>query len=393
MNAAHPPISTANVAPEHFVLIIGGSANHLGGVEAFCDRSAVALAARGGWRSERIAASTAYLNFSRLPAFFKGLRQLIGYRKARPDIVWVQYVNLPDLTYVLLARLLGMRVMVTPHLGTFWRSQGNPVLRSISERILRLAHRLALISWTQELEIALPRKVPRSLIRNFLPIEVLEGPFADAASLPAPMQLIHSARLSAEKGTFMVVDVCHGLREAGIAFHCRITGTGAPETMERLHAMVRDYKLGDQLSVLGRVPEDDLLDHLRRSDILVHLSSVDSYPLIVLEAMACSATPVVLELAGARDMVETFGGHIVQPGAPVDQTIDWLKRCDLAELRADRDRAAHEVRTEYAWSRCAAALAQALDACLGVTGAAEPVKPLAPAVKSGKAEKIVEPAE
>lgn len=86
--------------------------------------------------------------------------------------------------------------MVTPHPGSNWRSQSNPVPRSLSATLLRLADRLALISPTQELEIRLPRRVPRSHIHNFLPEDALNE------HLPAPeeqsreLHLIHAARLS-----------------------------------------------------------------------------------------------------------------------------------------------------------------------------------------------------
>lgn len=355
---------TANNVP-HRLLIVGGSHDHLGGVEAFCDRSAAALRERGGWECERITAGTAYLNVRRVPTFLRSMATLLrrGFHN-RPDITWIQYVNLPDLSYVLVAKLLGMKVMVTPHLGSNWRSQSDPLMRSASRLLLRLANRLSLISWTQEQEIGLPPSAPRSLIRNFLPSSVLSAELVDGADMPGALQLIHSSRLSEGKGTFLVVEVCKRLRDLGIPFHTRITGTGDAETMSRLHKMIADYGLGDQVAVLGRVPEDELLDHLRNSDILIHLSKIDSYPLIVLEAMSCSVVPVVMELAGARDMVETYCGAVVSAEHPVEETVAWLASQDLATLRAGRRRVAERVRTDYGWGRCAGALAAALDACL-----------------------------
>ena len=114
------------------VLIVGGSADHPGGVEAFCQRAESALIAQGGNRVDRIFASTAYLNMRQLKPFVGGLAKLVAKRRTRPDFVWVQYVNLPDLAFVALARLLSYRVVVTPHLGTNWRSQTNGTLRSLS---------------------------------------------------------------------------------------------------------------------------------------------------------------------------------------------------------------------------------------------------------------------
>ena len=127
--------------------------------------------------------------------------------------------------------------------------------------------------------------------------------------------------------------------------------------------MIAERRLEDRVSVLGRVPEDELLDHLRGSDILVHPSLIDSYPLIVLEAMACSMLPVCIELAGARDMIETYGGHVVSRADAVAEAAEWLAAQDLADIRKRGRAAAERVRADYAWDRCAGALETALKAC------------------------------
>jgi glycosyltransferase involved in cell wall biosynthesis len=345
------------------LLILGGSLNHPGGVEAFCERSMEALGRRGDWRIARIPTSTAFLSMRRLPAMLHGLGSLIRYRRHRPDCVWLQYVNLPDLAYLALAKLLGLRVMVTPHLGSNWRSQSNPVLRALSGWLLSFADRLALISKTQELEINLPAGPPRSYIRNFLPASILAAQPSPTSDAPPIMQLIHSGRLSEGKGTFLFVDVCERLRAANIPFFARITGGADGPTFARLNAMIAGYGLERQVAVLGRVPDAELLDLLRASDILIHLSRIDSYPLIVLEAMACSMIPVCMELAGARDMIETYGGHVVSVAGAVVETADFLSRQDLDDIRRRGRAAAVRVRTDYHWDRCAGALEAALRAC------------------------------
>ncbi|MFT8246079.1 glycosyltransferase family 4 protein [Roseomonas sp. BN140053] len=346
------------------LLILGGSSDHPGGVEAFCERSAEALGRSGEWRINRIPTGTAFLTLRRLPVLLGGLASLFRYRRQRPDVVWLQYVNLPDLCYLAFAKLLGLRVMVTPHLGSNWRSQSNPALRALSGWLLGFADRLALISPTQEREINLPAALPRSLIRNFLPAAVLGSVLPDEGSAPPVLQLIHSGRLSEGKGTFLFVEVCEQLRASGVPFFARITGGADETTSARLHAMIAERDLGDQVAVLGRVPEAVLLDLLQRSDILIHLSRIDSYPLIVLEAMACSMLPVCMELAGARDMVETYDGQVVSTSGAVEEAASFLARQDLADLRRRGRIAAAKVRADYNWDRCAGALAAALRACV-----------------------------
>jgi hypothetical protein len=39
---------------------------------------------------------------------------------------------------------------------------------------------------------------------------------------------------------------------------------------------------------------------LREADVLVHLSTIDSFPLIVLEALAAGTLPLVFPMAGSR---------------------------------------------------------------------------------------------
>jgi glycosyltransferase involved in cell wall biosynthesis len=347
------------------LLILGGSSDHPGGVEAFCERSRLALLRRSpDWRITRLPTNTAYLAPRGLRRFMAGLDALRRYRRHKPDCVWLQYVNLPDLAYLVVAKALGMRVMVTPHLGANWRSQANRALRTASEYALSLADRLALISRTQEGEIALHDRPPRSLIRNFLPAEILGVPPADPAARPAALQLIHSGRLSEGKGSFLVIEVCARLREAGVPFQARITGGADRETYDRLAGLIARHGLGDHVFVLGRVPEEELLDHLRGADVLVHLSSIDSYPLIVLEAMACATLPVCMELAGARDQIETYGGHVVAVARAADEAAEWLVAQDVGELRRLGRDAAVRVRADYDWDACASALEAALRACV-----------------------------
>ena len=287
--------------------------------------------------------------------------RLLGRKTERPAGVWVQYVNLPDLAYVAIARIAGHRVMVTPHLGSNWRSQSNPVLRRISQAILEKVDRLALISRTQELEIALPTDVPRSLIRNFLPAP-LWAQQVPPSNEGRHLQLIHSGRLSAGKGTFLYVDMCAALRDRGVPFVARITGGADAETMAQLHARIAGHGLQEHVKVLGRVPDDELLRLLRASDVLVHPSKIDSYPLIVLEALACGTFPICMELAGARDMIETYCGHIVSEAGAVPEVADFLAAVDPQEMRARTLDAAARVRVDYAWTNCAEVLRQALTA-------------------------------
>lgn len=346
------------------VLVLGGTPAHAGGVEAFSQRAILALRHRTGWNLQHSTTGTAYLSIRTIPGFMAGLGRLLAYRRSKPDVAWVQYVNFADLTYVALAKLLGIRVMVTPHLGVNWRSQRNRLLRGVSRRLLGVADRLALISRTQEQEIDLPPTPPRSDIRNFLSAELLARRLPPPAEADTPLRLVHSGRLSAGKGTFLFVEVCAGLRAAGVPFTAVITGSADEETRRLLADLIERHDLGTVINVAGRVSDEELLAVLENSDVLLHLSRIDSYPLIVLEALALGTYPVCLDLAGARDMVESFVGTIVGDDDPVADALRTLTARDVRDLRIEATEGGRRVREEYSWDSSAGLLEAAIVACV-----------------------------
>ena len=338
------------------LLILGGSPAHTGGVETFCDRAGAALRRHNPQADiTRIPTGTAYLSLSKLPLVLRGLTSLARQRARGRGIVWLQYVNLPDLGYLLAARMLGFKVIVTPHLGKDWRSERIPALRGLSHLLLCLADRIALLARTQEEEIALPTRVPRSMIRTFLPAEVLE-PRPPSERDAGPLRLVHASRLSEAKGSFLVIDVCAKLRDAGVPFSARIIGSADAETQARLEAMIAERQLTRDVELVGWTPPSALIDQLREADVLIHLSRVDSYPLIVLEALASGMVPVAMDLAGARDMIETYDGAIVGTQSPVDDAAAYLMRVSPADLRRRGAREADRVRSDFAWGEAAALL-------------------------------------
>ncbi|MDH4983280.1 glycosyltransferase family 4 protein [Hyphomicrobium sp. D-2] len=341
------------------VLLLGGSTGQRGGVEAFCNRAQKALALYGPHEVHHQNADTAFLSIGKLPGLVKGMAKLARQR-SETDCLWLQYSNLPDLFYLPWAKLLGFRTVVTPHLGANWKSQSNPRLRTLSNRLLRLADRIALLSPTQKNELALPDNVPQTSLRTFLAGNALA---AKAPSEPAPanvLRLTHVSRLSEGKGTFHFVDVCRLLKQRDINFTATIVGSADNATLQRLTDAIAAAGLSDQIALLGSLNEEQYTDVLRNSDAVVHLSTVDSFPLIVLEAIACAAFPICIDLAGATSMINTYAGHLVPQQNCAALTAEYLATKPLAELRREAETAGERVRADYGWAACVSALDRTL---------------------------------
>ncbi|MFD1949578.1 glycosyltransferase family 4 protein [Sphingomonas arantia] len=341
--------------------IVGGTPTSRGGVEIFTERADAAVAlCRPDWRLTTLPAQTAFLRPARFPGFLRALATFVrAARRDRVDLLWLQACNLPDLTYLLLARLLRVRVLVTPHLGANSQLQRTAPLRHILRHLLARADRLALLFDGQDREIALPPHVPRSVIRTLLP----RGALRPAAPMPdrgPAIRLIHAARLSEGKGSFRFVALCAELKRRGLPFIAQLVGTADEPTTARLRADIAAADLGPAFTWAGWMAEAPLLEQLRAADVLVHLSVLDSYPLIVLEAMASGALPLVTDMAGMAAMVAHGDGHVVPDDNAVTAAADWLWAQDPVALRRRGVALGHRVRTDYDWPACVATLADAI---------------------------------
>lgn len=336
------------------VCVIGGTPAHRGGLESFCERAVAALRTHAPQIDVcSLTTETAYLRPYSLWRIARRLHALVGLRR-EVDLVWLQVSNLPDLLYLGVARMLGVRVLATPHFGANSRLQKRRWRRAICRAALGKANLLGLLFEGQGAEIALP-PVRTVTLGTFLPLAA----FADAhPSEPAtePLRLVHAARFSVEKGTFATLDLCASLRDRGVSFQAQLIGRAEQTVMADIRARIADLRLGGQVAFSGWLDEAATQEALRQADVLVHLSSIDSFPLIVLEALAAGTLPVVRDMVGARYMVERLGGHIVTEQCAIADACDWI--CDLGAKAIRQEGAAARKRTHdvYGWARMVAGL-------------------------------------
>lgn len=346
------------------MLVLGGSQIHRGGLEAFCERSAAAISRHAeSWEAVWWPTNTAYLSPRRVGTVISAWKRGSQIELHGLDLVWLQWSTLADLIFLRRVVAAGLPVMVTPHLGANARLQRIPALRSLCTRLLARADRLNLLFPEQDREVALPPGVPRTLIGTFLPEAALSMPAV--ADPQGPLRLIHAGRLGYGKGTFRMVALCVALRAHGVPFKAQIVGRAEPSIKVELANAIAAAKLGDALTVIDWMDEHALVAALRQADVLVHLSELDSFPLIVLEALAAGTTPVVADMAGARAMVEHYHG-LVATGADagVATAAGWLAAQDLTELRRHAAQVAERVRHEQAWESGVARIVGAAEATL-----------------------------
>lgn len=343
------------------VLNLGGSPHHPGGVETFMERAKHALDRHSqDVRMECLSTSSAYLSFRTFPSYLKQLGKVLTRSRTSVNVIWLQYVNLPDLIFILAAKIRGHQVLITPHLGSNWRSQSNPFLRVISTSLLKLADGIALLSDTQATELSLPPDVRQHRIKTFLPPEMLKQKTVRERSAGRPLTIMHSARLSRGKGTFLFLELCRNLKTNDVRFSAVISGTAEAAVLSEISSAVESLGIADVVEFVGRTNVHEQAALLSSADVLVHLSAIDSYPLIVLEALVCGAYPICINLAGAKQMVGAYDGAIVDEVDAVAQAEEIIMQLDLDKLASRSRSLANQIRSDYSSEQCAAELERVL---------------------------------
>jgi glycosyltransferase involved in cell wall biosynthesis len=153
-------------------------------------------------------------------------------------------------------------------------------------------------------------------------IERLAGRGSAEDRGPAPRgapggQILAVGSLVTMKGHATLIQACATLRERGRGFRCRIIGEG-PErtTLERL---IRSHDLEDCVELAGARPLDEVYSAMSDADVFVLLSEIgpagyrDSFPTVILEAMAAGLPVLSTSLSGIPEMVvDGVTGYLVR---------------------------------------------------------------------------------
>jgi len=156
------------------------------------------------------------------------------------------------------------------------------------------------------------------------------------------------------KGLHTLVDAL-----AQLPPHVRLTLVDDDHPDNEARKRARTLGCADRLSLVGRVPNEELVALYRRAALVVVPSRYEGFGLPAAEAMAC-ATPVVATRAGALpEVIETGGGGILverdQPGALAKGIVRLLEQPEARARLGERGRLG--VVETYSWPKVASATA------------------------------------
>jgi glycosyltransferase involved in cell wall biosynthesis len=114
---------------------------------------------------------------------------------------------------------------------------------------------------------------------------------------------------------------------------------------------VRRLSLQGIVHLLPPLSPSDMAAAFRRSTVAVSPSTHDGTPNTLLEAMACSCTPVAGDLESIREWIDDgINGLLADPRSPTDlaqKTLRALRSPDLRTRAADHNRRLIAERADY----------------------------------------------
>jgi glycosyltransferase involved in cell wall biosynthesis len=152
---------------------------------------------------------------------------------------------------------------------------------------------------------------------------------------------------------FKRLDVAiEALATASAPLHMLVAGGG--EWLERYREHAAAAGLGDRVHFVGRVGHDRLPDLLRASDFLLLTSDLESFGMVLIEAMACGKPVVATDLPGPRAVVADGSTGFVAPRGDVcaiAATLDRMVHLGAEGRRQMGLRGRAECERMYAWPK------------------------------------------
>jgi glycosyltransferase involved in cell wall biosynthesis len=299
---------------------------------------------------------TADIKLSELPRYTRYVgRQLLHYYRIhrafrvllktgwKPDILHA-HVATAGVAAVILGRLYGIPVVITEHSTAFPRGLARGIRRLQPKFAFEHADLVCPVS--QGLKKSIESQGIRAsfqVIPNVVDPALFYPPGGPIPRGQSRKHLLVVALLDAKKGVSHLLQALALLATRRSDFDLDIVGDGPPRA---------DYEdLAAQLGLSALVqfhgirPKSEVAEFMRRADVMVVPSLVETFSVVAAEALTTGLPVVTTRCGGPEEFVTSQVGLVVEPGDPaglcaaLDQmlsTLDQYPRQNLAKYGAQR---------------------------------------------------------
>ncbi|MBD5802546.1 putative glycosyltransferase EpsH [Azoarcus sp. Aa7] len=162
--------------------------------------------------------------------------------------------------------------------------------------------------------------------------------------------IVFAGRICEQKRPAMLAEILRCVREQGALFRAVIIGDG--ELRDQLANLLAEYRLTDQVQLLGSVSHRRWLEILAASDVLLMPSAYEGISIALLEALASGVVPVVAKVGGQDEIVSADAGMLIsQGGEELEEYVAALLRLltDCSTLRQMSTRCKTIASSKLSW--------------------------------------------
>jgi glycosyltransferase involved in cell wall biosynthesis len=240
--------------------------------------------------------------------------------KIKPDVIYLHNIEWLTSSPLSAAADSGIRLVIhlhNHHYHELWKSSRGNSLRKGMRAIFHLSARFG-----NARLIAVSKTIAREFldsgyknenivtIHNGLP----EAVFGRAFSGVERKNILFVGEIAPHKGIEVAIDAIGVLRDQGISCNLDIIGSSQNKTYRaNIGTMIERRSLAGQVRFLGTLPREEVWDQMHGAGIIL-LPAVgpEAFGLVVAEAMACGAYPIVSN-RGALPEVIGDCGSLVEP--------------------------------------------------------------------------------
>lgn len=155
------------------------------------------------------------------------------------------------------------------------------------------------------------------------------------------LEIVCVGRLSPEKGQLGLVEAFKRATDRGLDANLTLVGDGPDQ--KRVEDKIREYALGDRITMPGRKSEAEALVAIAKSDVLVLASFMEGLPVVLMEALALEVPVIAPCIAGIPELIEDNVTGLLFSAGDWGELAEQLVRLGSdAELRQRLGRAGHQ---------------------------------------------------
>ncbi|MCK9310120.1 MAG: glycosyltransferase [Candidatus Cloacimonetes bacterium] len=241
----------------------------------------------------------------------------------KPDIIHA-HVTFPAgyLAYKLSIKL-GIPYIITEHSGPFPFPEfmGRNGLSPLISAPLNAANKVLTVSSFLQHEILSKTGIHVDVIPNMVNTDYYQPP--KQPLINKQFRLFALSSLTEAKGAWDLLEAVKMLRDKGMEF--KLFWGGAGSLKHKLMQYVRMHNLRACVTFLGQINPSEALYQYHHCDCFVMPSRIESFSMVLIEAMACGKPVVATDCGGPRDIVNDLSGLLVAVGKPKELAAGIVK--------------------------------------------------------------------